>query len=212
MHLPRTFVAALLLWLGMPAPAAAIEPALLESLRTGGHVLYFRHAATEWSQADRHQDAGWESCAPAEMRQLSAAGRDTARRVGEAMRRLRIPVARVVASEFCRTMETARLLDLGPVETSRGLVNMTHAQHAGGVDALARRARTLMATMPPEGANTVLVGHGNVFMLVSDRRPVEAGAVVLRPDGAGGFEVVAHVAPAEWLALANGQQQPGGRR
>lgn len=206
MRLPRAFIAGLLLlWLGMPAPGGAIEPALVEALRAGGYVLYFRHAATEWSQADRHQDSGWESCAPAEMRQLSDAGRETARRVGEAMRRLRIPVARVVTSEFCRTRETARLLNLGPVETHRGLVNTTHAQHAGGVESLARRARALLATVPPAGSNTVLVSHGNVFMLVSDRRPVEAGAVVLRPDGIGGFEVIAHVAPAEWLALADRQ-------
>lgn len=199
--LRRLALAVSLFALWLPA-ALAIEPGLVEALRAGGFVLYFRHAGTEWSQSDRRQEARWESCDPKDMRQLSPAGRETARRVGEALRRLAIPVGRVVASEFCRTRETARELGMGPVETSRDLVNASHAEHAGGTEALRQRARRLMAAPPSEGTNTVLVSHGNVFMLVSDRRPVEAGAAILRPDGRGDFEVVAHVAPEEWLELA----------
>ena len=192
----------LVLFLLGPLPGHAADPALVDLLREGGYVLYFRHAATDWSQSDRMRDADWDSCDPAQMRQLSDAGRDDARRVGEAIRRLRIPVGKVVASEFCRTRETARLLDLGPVTTSRDLVNASHAEHAGGTDTLRKRARRLLATPPSNGTNTVLVSHGNVFMLVSDRRPVEAGAAIVRPDGKGGFELVAHLAPQEWAALA----------
>ena len=118
------------------------------------------------------------------------------------MRRLRVPVGRVVASEFCRTQETARLLGLGAVETSRDLLNATHAEHAGGTEALRRGARRLLATQPPYGLNTVLVSHGNVFMLVSDRRPVEGGVAIVRPDGRGGFRVLGHVAPEDWTELA----------
>ena len=206
MPFPRRFVTGLSLLLVLlqlcPLPGHAADPALIESLRAGGFILYFRHAETDWSQTDRRHDAGWDSCDPAQMRQLSAAGRDSARRLGEALRRLRIPVGRVVASEFCRTRETARLLALGPVETSRDLVNLSHAEHAGGTESLRQRVRRLLATPPPAGTNVVLVSHGNVFMLVAEQRPVEAGAAIVRPDGEGGFEVVAHVAPEEWSRLA----------
>lgn len=195
-------LAALLLW---PAAGLALDPALVDSLRAGGYVLYFRHAGTEWSQSDRNHDAGWDSCDPAQMRQLSEQGRDVARRLGAALRRLRIPVGRITASEFCRTRETARLLGLGPVETSRDLLNATHAEQVGGTEALRQRARRRLASPPPAGMNTVLVGHGNVFMLVADRRPVEAGAAILRPDGKGGFAVIAHVAPQEWIEFASAQ-------
>src|SRR5690606_30635352 len=45
---------------------------LAEALRAGGYVLYFRHAATDWSGTDRVRAAGeWTSCDPARMRQLS---------------------------------------------------------------------------------------------------------------------------------------------
>lgn len=199
----RCLVAALvLLSQPLPSTAHAADAALVEALRTGGYVLYFRHAQTDWTQSDRSKDAGWASCAPARMRQLSEAGRETARQVGDALRRLKIPVGQVLASEFCRTQETARLLGLGEVAVTRALINETHAEHAGGTAALRDAAKRLMATPPPKGTNTVLVAHGNVFMLVSDRRPVEAGAAVLRPDGRGGFEVVAHVGPDEWIRLA----------
>ena len=76
----------LLLLLLNPLPGHSADPALVQSLRAGGYVIYFRHAATEWSQTDRRREADWDSCDPAQMRQLSDAGRDTARRVGEAMR------------------------------------------------------------------------------------------------------------------------------
>jgi phosphohistidine phosphatase SixA len=203
---PRRFATAFSLLLALlplwPLAGQAADAALVEALRGGGFVLYFRHAETDWSQTDRRHEAGWDSCDPAQMRQLSAAGRETARRVGEALRRLRIPVGRVVASEFCRTRETARLLALGAVETSRDLVNVTHAGQAGGTEALRQRARRLLATPPPAGTNVVLVSHGNVFMLVAEQRPVEGGAAILRPDGEGGFEIVAHVAPEDWRRLA----------
>lgn len=203
--LSRIIAALALLALTLPTTARAIDPVLLESLRAGGYVLYFRHAQTDWTQSDNAKGTGWASCAPARMRQLSEAGRETARKVGEALRRLKIPVGQVLASEFCRTHETARLLGLGDVAVTRALINETHAEHAGGTDALREAARRLMATPPPQGKNTVLVAHGNVFMLVSDRRPVEAGAAVLKPDGRGGFQVIAHVGPEEWIRAAEGQ-------
>ena len=50
--------------------------ALMESLRKGGFYIYFRHAATDWSQNDQVSKAGdWTSCDPGKMRQLSEAGR-----------------------------------------------------------------------------------------------------------------------------------------
>jgi hypothetical protein len=183
--------------------AAVADSDLLRELRAGGLVIYFRHAATDWSQSDRvEQPDDWRSCDPARMRQLSDAGRDTARRVGAELRRLHIPVAQVFASELCRCVETAQLLGLGPVETTRDLINETAAAFVGGREALRERARRRLATPPPAGSNTVLVAHGNVFLLAGgDARPVEAGAAILRPDGAGGFAVRALLRPEQWAAL-----------
>lgn len=181
----------------------AKDAALLEALRDGGYVLYFRHARTDWAQNDQVRGEGsWTSCDPERMRQLSEAGRERARRVGAAMRELGIPVAEVFSSEYCRCVQTAELLDVGPVTTTRDILNARAAEFVGGSDALRRAARTRLATPPPEGRNTVLVAHGNVFVLAAGSRPPEGGAVVVRPQGGQSFEVLGTITAEDWLALA----------
>lgn len=177
--------------------------ALVSALRAGGYNIYFRHAATDWSLQDQVSKADdWTSCDPEKMRQLAPEGRQTARRVGEAMRALRIPVGRVLASPYCRTVETARLLELGPVSTTTDVMNMRAAEFFGGRSAVAARARQRLSMAPEAGTNTVLVAHGNVLQAASDAHTGEAGAVVFRPDGNGRFSIVARISPKEWAQLA----------
>lgn len=192
---------------GMPrAPAATDTGALVERLRDGGHVLYFRHASTDWSTSDNVRAEGdWTSCDPDRMRQLSQEGRDNARAVGAAMRRLGIPVSAVHASPYCRCVQTAELLDLGPVETTRDVLNARAAEYVGGREALRASARRRLGTPPPAGTNTVIVAHGNVFLLAAGERPPEGGAVVVRPGGEDGFEVLGTITAAEWI-----EHDPGG--
>lgn len=188
-------------------PAAAEDPMagadLVDALRGGGYSIYFRHAQTDWSQSDRIEKAGdWTSCDPSRVRQLSEAGRETARGVGEAMRALEIPVGRVLASPYCRTVDTVRLMDLGPVETTTDVLNMRAAAYVGGRDAVVKTARRLLATPPAAGTNTVVAAHGNVARAATPVYPGEAEAVVFRPDGDGGFTFVGRLTPGEWRKLA----------
>ncbi len=99
--------------------------ALVQELRAGGYNVYFRHAATNWSQSNHIREAGdWTSCDPSQVRQLSDEGRRSARAVGRAMRALKIPVGRILANPYCRTGETAKLMNLGRVETTTDIVNL----------------------------------------------------------------------------------------
>jgi broad specificity phosphatase PhoE len=189
-----------------PALAASGElqgAALVDALRSGGFNLYFRHAATDWSQQDRVMSADdWLSCDPARIRQLSAEGRETARAIGAAMRRLRIPVGEVLASPYCRTLDTARLLGLGEVRPSNAVINMRVAAYFGGRESVIASARRLLGTATPAGSNRVIVAHGNVARDATPVYPGEAEAIVFRPDGEGGFTVVGRLSPAAWRALA----------
>src|SRR3982750_3064178 len=81
-------------------------PALVSGLRAGGFILYFRHASTDFGQSDESMTS-FEDCA--KQRNLTDKGRDEARAIGAAMRELKIPIGRVLASPFCRTVETATL-------------------------------------------------------------------------------------------------------
>lgn len=204
-----------LLLIAFAAPAAAQTPdeaALMRALRNGGHVIYFRHAATDWRSDDRLADHGdWTSCDPAKMRQLSEDGRATARRIGAAMRALGIPVGRVMSSEYCRSAETARLLGLGPVETTRDIMNMRAASRFGGREAVVRRARKVLSAPVPVGTNVVIVGHGNLMRAATDAYAGEGGSgiYVRRPARETGIELIARLAPDDWQHLAKRFAQGG---
>lgn len=117
-------------------------------------MLYIRHAATDFSQNDA-QMKSFEDCAS--QRNLTDAGRAEARRIGESVRKLRIPVGRVLASPFCRTVETAMLV-FGKAqkmnEVRGGPVKSDDPKRYDGL-------RKLMATLPPKGTNLVISSHGN---------------------------------------------------
>lgn len=194
----------LALWMSLFAPPTLADRELmLDALRDGGYVVYFRHAPTDWLDTDMlDSEAAIGSCDRNQMRQLSDVGRATAKAVGEAMRRLGIPVDGVYASEYCRTTETAQLLGFGPVETTRDVLNTQAADYVGGREALARKARARLSTPPPPGTNTVVVGHGNVFLMVAGVRPPEAGAAVVQPLGNGEFSVLGMLSADDWMELA----------
>ena len=176
--------------------------ALITALRGGGFNLYFRHAQTDWSQFDQVNSASdWSSCDPTHMRQLSVQGRDTMRAVGDVIRSLAIPIGRVLASPYCRTMQSAQLLGLGPVQASLDVINMRVADYFGGRQVIIDSARALLATPPAAGSNTVIVAHGNVARLSTPVYPGEAEAVVFLPDGRGGFSVFARIPAARWQSL-----------
>ena len=200
----------LLIWLlvlpfSVHAEQALSDQALIQALQKGGYNLYFRHEATEWSQQDLVQQKGdWLSCDGNKIRQLSEQGRQRAKRTGEAMRRLEIPVSEVLASPYCRTMETARQLGLGDVQPSTDVINMRVAEYFGGREAVIQTARTLLARPPMAGSNRVIVAHGNVAQAATPVYPGEGETVIFQPDGNGHFVFIGRIMPERWVELSQG--------
>jgi len=179
------------------------DAALVAALRAGGLNIYFRHAETDWSQSDQVREPGdWESCDPARIRQLSEEGRETARRIGAAMRTLGVPVGQVLSSPYCRCVDTARLMNQGPVSTTLDVMNMRDAEHVGGRARVIRTARRLLARAPRAGTNTVIVAHGNVAREATPVYPDEGEGVVFQPQGDEAFRVLARVPLHAWESLA----------
>lgn len=179
------------------------DKALVAALRGGGFNLYFRHEATNWSQSDNVQQADdWLSCDGNDMRQLSDAGRNNAIATGQAIKSLGIPVDRVLASPYCRTVETARLMQLGPVEPTTEVVNLRISEYFGGHAAIIKTAQALLAKKPTAGMNNIIVAHGNVAQAATPVYPGEGEAVVFEPDGKDGFIVVGRLTPEDWVRLS----------
>jgi phosphohistidine phosphatase SixA len=176
---------------------------LVEALQRGGYTIYFRHAATDWSQEDQVAVEGdWTSCRPDRMRQLSTRGRETARRIGASIRALGIPIGRIFSSEYCRARETAELMGLGPVVATQAIMNLRAADWVGGREEVVDRARNELGRLPKTGTNTIVVGHGNLMQAAAGVYTIEAGAGVFEPEGNGRFEIVAELVPEGWEALA----------
>src|SRR5262249_25454328 len=68
-----------------PAAAELAGPALLATLRGGGYILFFRHAATDFGQNDDNM-TGYEDCST--QRNLTDKGRAEARAIGTELRAL----------------------------------------------------------------------------------------------------------------------------
>jgi len=178
--------------------------ALIRALRQGGYNLYVRHAATDWSQSDNIRKEGdWTSCDPKKIRQLSDKGRADASTAGKAIKALGIPLGQVFSSPYCRTVETARLMASGEVETTHDLMNLRAAVYAGGKAAVAKRARTRLAARPAPGTNNLFVAHGNLALAATGLNPDEGEALIFEPLGDGSFKFVGRLTPRQWVQLAD---------
>jgi len=171
------------------------DAALLAELRRGGYVLYIRHTSTDFGQNDAKM-TGYEDCA--NQRNLTDKGRQEARAVGEHIKRLKIPIGRVLASPYCRTMETARLAfgKAQPMQEARGGPSRTDdPQRYDGL-------RKLLASQPSPGTNTVISSHGNPFHAVAGPPYLAEGEIaVVRPEGDLTFTVLGRVRLEDWALL-----------
>ena len=169
-------------------PAHALSGrALVEALRGGGYVLLMRHA-----QQVRYTP----ECKPEEPN-LGPAGQAQARLVAAGLRNLRIPVGSVQASMFCRAIETAQLLEAGPVTATPDLNPATLNDKE-----LHAARRKLLADPPKAGTNTILVSHFHNSASDEERVRYElAEAIVYRPDGRGSAVAVARIRPGDWASL-----------
>jgi len=77
-----------------------------------GYVAVMRHAIAPGTGDPSNFRLG--DCQT--QRNLSETGRQQARRLGQLLRDRQVPVTRVLSSQWCRCLETAKLLDLGQVE------------------------------------------------------------------------------------------------
>ena len=183
-----------------PATAAATPDGqlagqtLVEALRQGGYVIYFRHAATDHGGVDSVE---WPR---EQQRNLSETGRADAEAIGRAFRALGIPVGRVLASPFYRTIDTAQLA-FDRAEIAPELLGLL-SDDAGRAERAAA-LRRLLSTPPEPGLNTVLVAHLSNLQEVAGVSLPEGGAAIFQPLGPGGFRLVARLTPAEWTALAS---------
>jgi phosphohistidine phosphatase SixA len=184
-----------------PSAPAQAQAEWIAALRGGGHVIIFRHGATFTDQADTDP---LHPANVAQQRQLTDQGRAQAKAIGDAMRKLKIPVGQVHTSLFHRAVETGTLLGFGPVVSSADYTEGGLVVSPNENNRRTAAMRKAAATAPPSGTNVVIISHkpnildafGKDWFDVS-----EGEASVFKPDGATAKFVVRVKAP-DWEKLA----------
>jgi phosphohistidine phosphatase SixA len=171
---------------------------LIAALRAGGHVIVMRHASAP--RQTPAKDAANPDNVTLE-RQLDAAGRAGATAMGEAMRRLKIPIGDVLTSPTYRARETVRYAALPGAtafeELGDGGQSMQAAAEKQGAWLRQKAAESR------RGTNTVIVTHmPNIARAFPDLANVADGeALVFAPDGKGSARLVARIPIEAWAGL-----------
>ena len=176
---------------------------LLAALRGGGYVILMRHANSPRDPPDptvaNADNKQFE-------RQLDEAGRASARKMGEALRHLKIPIGEVFSSPTYRALETIRLAKLGPPTTLPELGDSGRSMAADRTGARGAWLKAKSAESPARGRNTLIVTH---FPNIREAYPqdiagfADGEALILHPDGRGGAQVIARVKIEDWPHLAD---------
>ncbi len=186
----RPALAALLI-LSIVTPVMADE-AIWAALKEGGKVVLMRHAAVERGKVSgiRHVPG---DCSQ-EMN-LSPAGRAQAKRIGEMFRARGIFTGEVLASPYCRTMDTARLA-FGSVKPSEAM-RLIEGIGAQEVERINAQAMKLIGSYKGK-ANLILVTHQPNVEAIALESLENSGMLVLAPKGGEEFDVLGRIpAPRE---------------
>jgi phosphohistidine phosphatase SixA len=181
------------------APSGA---ALVGALRQGGYVLVMRHSSSPAKAPDK-ATADPENSALE--RQLDETGRQTAHAMGEAIKRLHIPLGNVMSSPAYRVLQTVRLASLGTPKTFAELnVGGQNMMQAGTDSTRSAWLHQQVAVSPPPGTNTIIVTHApNIIGAFGDSASdlSDGETLIFRPDGKGGAALIARVRIEEWPRL-----------
>lgn len=170
------FVSCLVGLLAFSSGSSPADENAWAALREGGNVVLMRHAHVDVREGMGRHEPG--NCA-AEVN-LSSRGVDQARRIGEAFRVRGISVGEVLASPYCRNMDTGRL--------AFGRASAVHFLVPPGVvsgsQAALNNERALQAILEHTGpSNKVMITHDLNILEIALESVAPGEFVVLKPSG-----------------------------
>jgi len=160
-------------------PAFA-DDALWALLKKPGHVVLLRHSNAP-GQVQESNDMNFKDCSI--QRNLDDAGRAQAGRIGNEFRNRGFKQVRLISSLYCRAMDTARLMKLGPV-TPQPVLNQVFLADIPGMRAAGANGRALLKTVS-KGQLTVLVSHVTNIQAIAGVQLDSGQMAVVHLDPAG---------------------------
>lgn len=182
----------------LPPATFADDAAVVRALKSGGYVIVIRHTKTDPAQNDA-SPGDFSDCAS--QRNLTEEGRADAAAMGKAFESLKIPVADVLSSPFCRCKETAQLA-FGRVTINAGATGSDQGSIAA--------RKVLLATSPPAGKNTVIVSHRDAMAAATGLELddfVEGATLLVIPKGGAESAIVKTIVFEDWARLVGAAGQ-----
>jgi phosphohistidine phosphatase SixA len=163
------------------------DPLDLARARDPGIVTLVRHARAPGSG----DPASFTLADCATQRNLSEQGRQDARALGAALRAVGVRDADVRTSQWCRCVETARLLGVGRVQGAAFLNSFFGGRGDESASTMALRAAVLQKL--DSRRPTVLVTHQVNITALTGITPTEGEVVFVPATAAGAVDVVGRV-------------------
>ena len=155
-----------------------------EQLRQGNAIAIMRHALAPGTGDPADFDV--QDCST--QRNLSAEGREQSQKIGRLFNSQGIDAAQIFSSEWCRCQETARLLDLGSVNTISALNSFFEDRSTSSSQTEALED-LLPQWLQADSMPTVLVTHQvNISALTG--RPANSGEILIITSTAGEIVVL----------------------
>ncbi len=181
--------------------ASTSRQELLKDLQHGGYVILMRHASSPRETPDAfHANADNTK----NERQLDEMGIQSAQAMGDAFRRLKIPIGQVLSSPTYRALQTVKLARLGRAVAFSELGDDGQSMQADKSGGRAAWLLSRAAQVPLDGTNTVIVTHFPNIMEAFGQRAAglaDGEALILKPDGRGGAPFVTRLKIDEWAKL-----------
>lgn len=160
-------------------PACAAETVALGELAKPGRLLILRHAhAPGTGDPPTFQP---DDCAT--QRNLDETGRKQAMQLGERLARAGVTQARVYSSQWCRCLDTARLLKLGTVEPLPALNSFfgRPQEREPNITAL----REILSGLPLDGPPVIMVTHQVTISAFTEESTPSGGGSLFQLNGTG---------------------------
>jgi len=175
-----------------PDVAVYVSREVGAALAKGGHVALIRHGNAPPGYGGDPPGFKLDDCAT--QRNLDERGREQAKALGEAFRKHGVRVDRILSSPVCRCRDTARLMAVGPVESSWALV----PDSSPSTPVRLLELKEMVSAWRGPGT-LVLVTHAYTVGPLIGILPSQAETVVLKP-GSGswaGVDLVGRIAAPE---------------
>lgn len=164
--------------------AHANEDDLIKLMKSGGHILMIRHAYAPGSGDPANFKIG--DCTT--QRNLNDSGRSQARGIGDWLRSKGIKEAKVYSSQWCRCLETATLLGLGPVAELPALDSFYGMPQ--NREPNIKTLRSFIATLPDDGKLIIFVTHYVTILEITGEGVSPGEGVVLKLKEGGAYDVL----------------------